>query len=108
MWRDKIVVSRGALPEEMVVMLLDAEAKVVVAPDVEEARAAAAAEKPGDAVDFFNAFYHALYVVGADAVAALGAAVLVQPRCGHFRCHMRINGELMTLRAGDDDLLPDE
>ena len=58
-WRDKIVVSRGALPEEMVVMLLDAEAKVVVAPDVEEARAAAAAEKPGDAVDFFNAFYHA-------------------------------------------------
>ena len=107
-WRDKIVVSRGALPEEMVVMLLDAEAKVVVAPDVEEARAAAAAEKPGDAVDFFNAFYHALYVVGADAVAALGAAVLVQPRCGHFRCHMRINEELMTLRAGDDDLLPDE
>jgi hypothetical protein len=107
-WRDKIVVSRAALPEEMVVMLLDAEAKVVVAPDVEEARAAAAAEKPGDAADFFNAFYHALYVVGADAVAALGAAVLVQPRCGHFRCHMRINGELVTLRAGDDDLLPDE
>ena len=42
----------------------------------------------------------------ADAVAALGAAVLVQPACGHFRCHMRIGGELMTLKAGDDDLLP--
>ena len=40
------------------------------------------------------------------AVAALGAAVLVQPACGHFRCHMRIAGELMTLKAGDDDLLP--
>ena len=59
-----------------------------------------------DAVDFFAAFYHALYIVGADAVAALGAAVLVQPACGHFRCHMRIRGELVTLKAGDDDLLP--
>ena len=64
---------------------------------------------PGAALgDFFGAFYHALYVVGADAVAALGAAVLVQPRCGHFRCHMRIDGEILVLKAGEDDLLPDE
>jgi hypothetical protein len=32
----------------------------------------------------------------------------VQPNCHHFRCHMKINGEILTLKAGDDDLLPDE
>ena len=61
-----------------------------------------------DAVDFFNAFYHALYVVGADAVAALGAAALVQPSCHRFRCHMKINGEILSLQAGDDDRLDEE
>ena len=57
---------------------------------------------------FFAAFYHALYVVGADAVAALGAAALVHPECARFRCHMRIDGKLVALKAGDDDLLPEE
>ena len=46
--------------------------------------------------------------VGADAVAALGAAVLVRPGCGRFRCHMKIRGVVTTLKAGDDDLLPSE
>jgi hypothetical protein len=47
-------------------------------------------------------------VVGADAVAALGAAALVHPECARFRCHMRIDGKLVALKAGDDDLLPEE
>lgn len=114
-WREKIVVSHSALSRDVVRVLLDAQAKVVVAPSMEE-EAEEEEEEGGsgtragmwgnDAVDFFVAFYHALYVVGADAVAALGAAVMVQPACGHFRCHMRIGGRIMTLKAGDDDLLP--
>lgn len=108
-WRDKIVVSQAALPRDFIRVLLDAEAKVVVAPSFDdEAGCPVGWGWEHGAVDFFSAFYHALYVVGADAVAALGAAVLVQPTCGHFRCHMRIGGELMTLKAGDDDLLPAE
>ena len=93
------------------------DAKVVLAPllaaDDDEGDDDGRHERRGgmwasDAVDFFNAFYHALYVVGADAVAALGAAALVQPSCHRFRCHMKINGEILSLKAGDDDLLPDE
>ena len=104
-WRDKIIVSQSVLSRDIVRVLLDAEAKVILAPSFDEEDVNATLWE-SDAVDFFGAFYHALYVVGADAVAALGAAVMVQPACAHFRCHMRINGELMTLKAGDDDLLP--
>ena len=116
-WRDKIVVSHAALPGDLIATILDADAKVVLAPlladDDGEGDDGMRHERLGgmwscDAIDFFNAFYHALYVVGADAVAALGAATLVQPNCHHFRCHMKINGEILTLKAGDDDLLPDE
>ena len=117
-WRDKIVVSHAALPADLIATILDADAKVVLAPlldddDDEGDEGDGRHERRGgmwasDAVDFFNAFYHALYVVGADAVAALGAAALVQPSCHRFRCHMKINGEILSLKAGDDDLLPDE
>jgi hypothetical protein len=116
-WRDKIVTSHAALPGDLIATILNADAKVVLAPlladDDEEGGDGMRHERLGgmwssDAIDFFNAFYHALYVVGADAVAALGAATLVQPNCHHFRCHMKINGEILTLKAGDDDLLPDE
>ena len=117
-WREKIVVSAHPVPLSVVEAILDAEAKVVVAPDAE----AAAAERtqnrskpptPGsangdDVSGFFAAFYHALYVVGADAVAALGAAALVHPECARFRCHVRVDGKLVALKAGDDDLLPEE
>ena len=78
-WREKIVVSAHPVPLSVVEAILDAEAKVVVAPDAE----AAAAERtrnrskpptPGsangdDVSGFFAAFYHALYVVGADAAS---------------------------------------
>ena len=114
-WREKIVVSASPLPPAMVAAILDAEAKVVVAPDAEAAAAEGAtrtsdANAQGDArlAGFFAAFYHALYVVGADAVAALGAAALVHPECARFRCHMRVDGKTVALKAGDDDLLPEE
>ena len=111
-WREKIVVSATPVPLSIVEAILDAEAKVVVAPDAEAAaaeRTRTAGSVNGDDVSgFFAAFYHALYVVGADAVAALGAAALVHPECGRFRCHIRIDGKLVALKAGDDDLLPEE
>jgi len=115
-WREKIVVSATPLPPAVVAAILDAEAKVVVAPDAEAAAAEGAtrthsdANAQGDArlAGFFAAFYHALYVVGADAVAALGAAALVHPECARFRCHMRVDGKTVALKAGDDDLLPEE
>uniref|UniRef100_A0A7S0IGJ9 Patatin n=1 Tax=Micromonas pusilla TaxID=38833 RepID=A0A7S0IGJ9_MICPS len=117
-WRDKIVVSHAALPADLIATILDADAKVVLAPlldndDDDEGDDDGRHERRGgmwvsDAVDFFNAFYHALYVVGADAVAALGAAALVQPSCHRFRCHMKINGEILSLQAGDDDRLDEE
>ena len=34
-WRDKIVVSQAALPRDIVRVLLDAEAKVIIAPSFE-------------------------------------------------------------------------
>ena len=123
LWREKIVVSSSALPDDIVRALLDADAKVVVSPSFEETCGGgvcgggvcggssisnAGERDEGGLEDFFNAFYHALYVVGADAVAALGAAVLVRPGCGRFRCHMKIRGVVTTLKAGDDDLLPSE
>ena len=117
-WLDKIVVSHAALPADLIATILDADAKVVLAPllnddDDDEGDDDGRHERRGgmsasDAVDFFNAFYHALYVVGADAVAALGAAALVQPSCHRFRCHMKINGEILSLQAGDDDRLDEE
>ena len=114
-WREKIVVSTTPLPPAVVAAILDAEAKVVVAPDAEAAAAEGAtrtsdANAQGDTrlAGFFAAFYHALYVVGADAVAALGAAALVHPECARFRCHMRVDGKTVALKAGDDDLLPEE
>ena len=114
-WREKIVVSATPVPLSVIEAILDAEAKVVVAPDAEAAAAEASARPvttnaEGDKglSGFFAAFYHALYVVGADAVAALGAAALVHPECARFRCHMRIDGKLVALKAGDDDLLPEE
>jgi hypothetical protein len=116
-WREKIVVSATPVPLSVVEAILDAEAKVVVAPDAEAAAAEASARPFGIHANakgdkglsgFFAAFYHALYVVGADAVAALGAAALVHPECARFRCHMRIDGKLVALKAGDDDLLPEE
>jgi hypothetical protein len=115
-WREKIVVSATPLPPAVVAAILDAEAKVVVAPDAEAAAAEGAtrtSDANGDAGDarlagFFAAFYHALYVVGADAVAALGAAALVHPECARFRCHVRVDGKTVVLKAGDDDLLPEE
>ena len=113
-WREKIVVSTTPLPPAVVAAILDAEAKVVVAPDAEAAAEGATrtsdANAQGDTrlAGFFAAFYHALYVVGADAVAALGAAALVHPECARFRCHMRVDGKTVALKAGDDDLLPEE
>ena len=114
-WREKIVVSTTPLPPAVVAAILDAEAKVVVAPDAEAAAAEGAtrtsdANAQGDTrlAGFFAAFYHALYVVGADAVAALGAAALVHPECARFRCHMHVDGKTVALKAGDDDLLPEE
>jgi hypothetical protein len=108
-WREKIIVSVAPMDARIIETILDAEAKVVVAPDEAAARFESRAPD-SDAVvaGFFSAFYHALYVVGADAVAALGAAALVQPKCARFRCHMRIDGKLVVLKAGDDDLLPEE
>lgn len=78
-----------------------ADAKVIISP-IEDGTTNHALLLESDLVEFFAAFYHALYVVGADAVAALGAAVLVQPSCAHFRCHVRVPG------VGDISMAPDD
>jgi hypothetical protein len=32
----------------------------------------------------------------------------VHPECARFRCHMHVDGKTVALKAGDDDLLPEE
>ena len=52
--------------------------------------------------DFMAAFYHALFVVGADATAAMSAAAIVQPACSYYRCHVLVQGGIVALRPDEE------
>ncbi|CEF98287.1 Patatin/Phospholipase A2-related [Ostreococcus tauri] len=97
-WRGKIIVSQCTPPFQLVEAWLEAGAKCVVAPCELGVQANIARVH----ADFIAAFYHALFVVGADATAALTAATIVQPACSHFRCHILVEGEVVTLCPDED------
>ena len=97
-WRGKIIVSQCTPPFRLVEAWLEAGAKCVVAP----CELGVQANITRVHADFIAAFYHALLVVGADATAALTAATIVQPACSHFRCHILVEGEVVTLCPDED------
>lgn len=103
MWNDKIIVSQASISAELVEALLDAGAKAIVAPSNEDPDNFISASGDGDDIfQFFAAFYHALYVVGADAPAATSAACMIQPSCNYFRCHVRVRGRTVELKPGEE------
>ena len=98
LWREKIIVSQASLPEALIAVWLEAGAKCVVAPGNVEGRVNVGHEQS----EFMAAFYHALFVVGADATAAMSAAALVQPAAAYFRCYVLADGLMRTLRPDED------
>jgi hypothetical protein len=103
MWKDKIIVSQASIGADLLEALLDAGAKAIVAPSNEDPDNFISAGADGDDIlQFFAAFYHALYVVGADAPAASSAACMIQPSCSYFRCHVRVRGSTVELKPGEE------
>ena len=101
MWNDKIVVSQASVGNDLLEALLDAGAKAVVAPSNEDPENFISGGNGDDIFQFFAAFYHALYVVGADAAAATSAACMIQPSCNYFRCHIRSRGATLEIKPGE-------
>jgi len=98
LWREKIIVSQTSLPAALIAVWLEAGAKCVVAPANIEEKVHVGNEQ----TEFMAAFYHALFVVGADATAAMSAAALVQPAASYFRCYVLADGLMRTLRPDED------
>ena len=98
LWRGKIIVSQSSLPSSLVAAWLEAGAKCVIAPCKE----GGAVNVESEQTDFMAAFYHALFVVGADATAAMSAAAIVQPACSYYRCHVLVQGGIVALRPDEE------
>jgi len=98
LWRGKIIVSQSSPPSSLTAAWLEAGAKCVIAPCSTNATETVASEQ----AEFMAAFYHALFVVGADATAAMTAAAIVQPACSYFRCHILVDGKIVTLSPDEE------
>jgi hypothetical protein len=98
LWRGKLIVSQSPLPPELARTWLEAGAKCVVAPSFNEESSVITSALS----EFMAAFYHALFVVGADAAAAMSAAAIVQPACAYFRCYVLVDGTVVTLRPDEE------
>jgi hypothetical protein len=77
---------------------LEAGAKCVIAPCRDNGPVGVQSEQR----EFMAAFYHALFVVGADATAAMSAAAIVQPACAYYRCHVLVEGEMIVLGPDEE------
>ena len=97
-WCGKIIVCQSSPPRSLVMAWLEAGAKCVIAPCRDNGPVGVQSEQR----EFMAAFYHALFVVGADATAAMSAAAIVQPACAYYRCHVLVEGEMIVLGPDEE------